>query len=111
MTADQIDEEGLKNISLYQARLRWELDNYPQGTLEQFRSDPEELHRAIVEVVKSAIATKINAEQGGASPEVAQELAMSVVAPSDGPALMDDEPPEPLSDEDHMAILDWAIPE
>ena len=91
----------------WKAHLTWLLENYPQETWEAFQTNPDGLKEAIDRktLQSSNVLARLKARD---LPEDAiQEAMLAVVAPSDGPALTADSPPEPLPPRKESRIWAW----
>jgi len=90
----------------WQMRLDWELENYPQRTLDLFNRGK------LMEYLDKKVAlanVRVNLMvRRGINQDVANEVIQNdLITPPNGPA-MKDNPPEPLPKKDQMRIWEWV---
>ncbi len=106
----EIEVHNPRSSRFWLDHLQWMLDNEPQYTLELFRQKGLEKH--LTHKVGQAQLAMVHLRKRGLPRYKAEELVyLNIVAPPDGPALMSDNPPEPLPAHLELKILDWAMSE
>ncbi len=118
MSLDRKTVEGLRpeqmrvrhpyRSKMFEDRLRWLLDNEPQGTLNRFRQSPEGLAKDVLQTMSVAALARLRAEvlHGVKDQADLNEIENLVLCPRECPALSPD-PPELLDEEEEAPIWDW----
>jgi hypothetical protein len=88
--------------SLHQVHLEWMYENQPHLVRQLDRAG--KLLGHLEQELDRACQAKVRALAGGWAEDQAQEVLMNVLAPSDGPALEQDPPPEPVPYEEQLLI-------
>lgn len=91
----------------WKAHLTWLLENKPQETWEDFQTNPDGLKETIDRKTLQSANVQYRLKNSKAPEDAIQEAMLAVVAPSDGPALTADTPPEPLTDQQERRIWEW----
>ena len=91
----------------WKAHLTWLLENKPQETWATFQANPDELKEAIDRKTLQSANVQFGLKARNLPEDAIQEAMLAVVAPSDGPALNAENPPEPLPPQKEHRIWAW----
>ena len=91
----------------WKAHLTWLLENKPLETWEDFQTNPDGLKETIDRKTLQSRRVWDRLKEQKAPEDAIQEAMLAVVAPSDGPALSAENPPEPLPRQKESRIWAW----
>ena len=107
MKPEEVYLSDLGTDEYFLANIRWLLENEPENTGELFQKDPEALKAKALKAAQRATLLYCQLEKKGMNRFDANERAMEIVAPVDGPAFQP-EPPERLPEALELEILGWS---
>ena len=107
MKPEEVYLSDLGTDEYFLANIRWLLENEPENTGELFQKDRNALKAKALKAAQRATLLYCQLEKGGLDRFDANERAMEIVAPVDGPAFQS-EPPERLPEALELEILGWS---
>jgi hypothetical protein len=106
MNPEELYLENLGEDQYFLANIRWLLENEPENTGKLFQKDPEALKAKALKAAQRATLLYCQLEKEGMDRFDANERAMEIVAPVDGPAFQSE--PERLPETLELEILNWS---
>lgn len=99
------DNNGFKMDTLHLAHLDWMFENEPHLVLSLAKQG--KLLGHLQRIRDQANKVELGALAAGRPEDEAHEIMLAYLCPPDGPALTQDQPPEPVPYEEQELIMQW----